>query len=56
MGLRNGLGTGPERDDSGWGEIGGKGALIEACAVFAEMEEVGGPDDRIERVGVLKSV
>ncbi len=29
---------------------------MEACAVFAEIEEVGGPEERIERVGVLKSV
>jgi len=29
---------------------------MEACAVFAEIDEVGGPEERIERVGVLKRV
>lgn len=28
---------------------------MDACAVFAEREEVGGPEENIERVGVVKS-
>ena len=31
------------------------GALMDACAVFAERDEVGGPEENIERVGVVKS-
>lgn len=36
-------------------EFAGEGALIDACAVFAESEDVGGPETKIERLGVLKS-
>ena len=28
---------------------------MEACAVLEEIEEVGGPDEKIDRLGVLKS-
>lgn len=36
-------------------EFAGEGALIDACAVFAESEDVGGPEAKMERFGVLKS-
>ena len=42
--------------DSGREGLTGEGALIDACAVLTEIEEVGGPDEKIERLGVLKSV
>lgn len=42
------------RADNGPVELTGDGALIDACAVFAEREEVGGPEENIERVGVVK--
>ena len=42
--------------ESGLEGLAGEGALIEACAVFTEIEEVGGPDENIERLGVLNSV
>lgn len=37
-------------------ELDGVVALMEACAVFTESEEVGGPEQNMERAGVLKSV
>lgn len=43
------------RADNGPAEFTGDGALIDACAVFAERKEVGGPEEKIERVGVVKS-
>lgn len=43
------------RADNGPTEFTGGGALMDACAVFEEMEEVGGPDENIDRVGVVKS-
>jgi hypothetical protein len=43
------------RADNGPVELAGDGALIDACAVFAEREDVGGPEENIERVGVVKS-
>ena len=42
------------RADKGRDEFTGDGALIEACAVLADIEEVGGPDENMERFGVLK--
>lgn len=41
--------------DNGLDEFPGGGALIEACAVLADTEAVGGPEEKIERLGVLKS-
>lgn len=42
------------RADRGWVDCTGEGELIEACAVLAETEEVGGPDEKMDRPGVLK--
>ena len=42
------------RADRGPVEFSGDWALIDACAVFAEREEVGGPEENMERVGVVK--
>ena len=41
------------RVDSGWVGWTGDGELIEACAVLADTEEVGGPVENIDRLGVL---
>ena len=41
------------RVDSGWVGWTGDGELMEACAVLADMEEVGGPVEKIDRLGVL---
>ncbi len=41
--------------DNGLDELPGGGALIEACAVLADTEAIGGPEEKIERLGVLKS-
>lgn len=41
--------------DSGLDEIPEGGALIEACAVLADTEAIGGPEEKIERLGLLKS-
>ena len=30
-----------------------KGVLIDACAVLTETDEVGGPDEKMDRLGVL---
>ena len=32
----------------------GEGELMEACAVLEEREEVGGPEENIDLLGVLK--
>ena len=37
--------------DSGWAELAPEVVLIEACAVFTEMEDVGGPDTKIDLGG-----
>jgi len=48
-----GLGRGgPDRAASGRDELGPEGADMDAWAVLAEMEEVGGPDMKIARFGV----
>ena len=39
--------------DSGWVGWTGDGELMEACAVLADTEEVGGPEEKIDRLGVL---
>lgn len=41
--------------ENGREELAGEGALIDACAVFADSEDVGGPEAKMERFGVLKS-
>lgn len=41
--------------ENGRMEFTGEGALIDACAVFAESEDVGGPEANMDRFGVLKS-
>lgn len=41
--------------ENGRVEFAVEGALIDACAVFAESEDVGGPETKMERLGVLKS-
>ena len=41
--------------DNGRVELDGGGELMEAWAVFMEIEEVGGPEEKMERPGVLKS-
>ena len=43
-------------DDKGWGDVGPEGGLIEACAVLDEREAVGGPEEKIDRFGVLNKV
>jgi hypothetical protein len=48
------LEEGTVRADSGPAEFTGGGALIDAFAVFAESEEVGGPEENIDRFGVVK--
>lgn len=48
------LAEGTVRADSGRDEFTGEGALIEAWAVLAETEDVGGPEEKIDRLGVLK--
>lgn len=42
------------RADSGRVDCTGEGELMEAWAVLAEMDEVGGPEKKIDRLGVLK--
>lgn len=49
------LDDGTVRADNGPAEFAGKGALMDACAVFEEREEVGGPEENIDRVGVVNS-
>lgn len=49
------LDDGTVRPDSGPAEFTGDGALMDACAVFEEREEVGGPEENIDRFGVVKS-
>ena len=46
---------GPVKADNGREELTGEGALIEAWAVLADTEEVGGPEEKMDRLGVLKS-
>jgi len=45
---------GKVRADSGRVDCTGEGELMEAWAVLAEMDEVGGPEKKIDRLGVLK--
>lgn len=49
------LEDGTVRADNGPAELAGGGALIDACAVLEETEDVGGPEENIDRVGVVKS-
>lgn len=49
------LDDGTVRADNGPAEFAGEGALMDACAVFEEREEVGGPEENIDRVGVVKN-
>ena len=42
------------RADSGWEVWPEGGVLIDACAVFEDMDEVGRPDEKIDRFGLLK--
>ena len=44
------------RADNGSEEFVFDGALNEAWAVLAETEDVGGPEEKIDRLGVLKKV
>lgn len=46
---------GAVRADKGWVECTGEGELMDANAVFEEIEEVGGPEEKIDRFGVLNS-
>ena len=39
------------RADNGCCELGGCGLLIDAWAVLTDMEEVGGPEENIDRLG-----
>lgn len=48
------LGEGLVRADKGIVESPWDGALIEACAVLADTEDVGGPEEKIDLLGVLK--
>lgn len=43
------------RADRGCVDCTGEGELMEACAVLEEMEAVGGPDEKMDLFGVLKS-
>ena len=43
------------RADSGVVGWTGDGELIEACAVLADTDEVGGPEEKIDRLGVLNN-
>ena len=43
------------RADSGWVGWTGDGELIDACAVLADNEEVGGPEEKIDLLGVLNN-
>ena len=42
------------RADSGLVGLTGEGELMDACAVLADMDEVGGPEEKMDRLGVLK--
>ena len=42
--------------DKGSDELTGGGELMDAWAVLTEIEDVGGPDEKIDRLGVLNSV
>ena len=42
------------KTDKGLAEIPTGGALIEACAVLTDTEASGGPEEKMERLGVLK--
>ena len=41
--------------DNGWIECTGDGELIEACAWLEDIEEVGGPEEKIDLLGVLNN-
>ncbi len=43
------------RADSGCVGWTGDGELMEACAVLADTDEVGGPEEKIDRLGVLNN-
>lgn len=47
------LAEGPVRADRGRAELTFVGELIEAWAKLADTEEVGGPEEKIDRLGVL---
>lgn len=53
---REGVDDDAARVDSGCVEVFSGGPLIEAWAVFAERDDVGGPEVNIERLGVLNEV
>ncbi len=44
---------GTARVESGCAELTGGGVLIDAWAVLADSEDVGGPEEKIERFGVV---
>ena len=45
----------PVRADSGLAAFTSGGGLIEACAVLAETDAVGGPEENMDRFGVLNT-
>lgn len=49
------MAEGPVKADKGREELTGEGALMEAWAVLTDTEEVGGPEEKMDRFGVLKS-
>lgn len=49
------LGLDPVSADNGWGECTGDGELMDACAWLDEIEEVGGPEEKIDLLGVPKN-